>query len=298
VSLSSTGQYQAAAVLGGYIYTSTSYGALGSWVQLTNSGSRNWQAVSISSNGQYITAGVVNEHIYTTSIPALFTYRSSAYFQGDVSMNSKLGVVGDVSFNNRLFVFEDVSLNDNLFVAKDSSFNGRIFVAGDVSMNSKLGVTRDVSLNSRLFVAGDVSLNSRIFVSGNATIGGTISKGGGSFDIAHPDPSKPEGTRLRHCFVEAPTRGDNMYRFKVTTSNLSAVQALPSYYKFLNENTQIWVTPVNCLGAGYGILQEDVQTINITVSLDGEYNVLVIGTRKDQMMIDYFDNNGGVEYTA
>jgi hypothetical protein len=96
--------------------------------------------------------------------------------------------------------------------------------------------------------------------------------------------------------VEAPTRGDNMYRYKINAVDLSASFVLPSYYKFLNEDTQIWVSPVNCLGSGFGILQSDNETVQIKVSQDGDYNVLIIGTRKDQMMIDFFDNAGGVEY--
>ena len=148
----------------------------------------------------------------------------------------------------------------------------------------------DISANSRLYVGSDASFGGKLYVAS------TLSKGGGSFDIAHPDPTKPIGSRLRHCFVEAPTRGDNIYRFKITTADLSASFLLPSYYKFLNEDTQIWVNPSNCLGSGYGILDSDNETVQIKVSQDGDYNVLIIGTRKDQMMIDFFDNAGGVEY--
>jgi len=160
----------------------------------------------------------------------------------------------------------------------------------------------NLSVSNSSLLMGDISANSRLFLGSDASFGGklyvasTLTKGGGSFDIAHPDPSKPPGSRLRHCFVESPTRGDNIYRFKTTTTDLSASIVLPSYYKFLNEDTQIWVNAVNCLGSGYGVLQSDNETVRVTVSQDGDYNVLIIGTRKDQMMIDFFDNAGGVEY--
>jgi hypothetical protein len=129
-------------------------------------------------------------------------------------------------------------------------------------------------------------------------VNGTVSKTGGSFDIVHPDPVKAaDGYRLRHCFVEAPTRGDNMYRFKVNTVNKEATITLPDYYQHLNENTQIWISAEwNTDGYGRGRLNPDNSSqIDIRVSTDGEYNVLIIGTRKDQAMIDYFDAKG-VEY--
>ena len=36
---------------------------------------------------------------------------------------------------------------------------------------------------------------------------------------------------------------------------------LPDYYKFLNENTQVWVSPINGFGIGYGEINEDLTKI-------------------------------------
>lgn len=130
------------------------------------------------------------------------------------------------------------------------------------------------------------------------SIPGTLSKGGGSFDIEHPDPVKKEqGYRLRHCFVEAPTRGDNIYRYVVQTSNKQGTISLPDYFKHLNENAQVWVSAKSVLGYGKGVVREDLTAADIVVSEDGEYNVLIIGTRKDQLMVDFFDSKG-VEYIS
>lgn len=130
------------------------------------------------------------------------------------------------------------------------------------------------------------------------SIPGTLSKGGGSFDIEHPDPVKKEqGYRLRHCFVEAPTRGDNIYRYVVQTSNKQGTISLPDYFKHLNENAQVWVSAKSVLGYGKGTVREDLTAADILVSEDGEYNVLIIGTRKDQLMVDFFDSKG-VEYIS
>jgi ELWxxDGT repeat protein len=191
--------------------------------------------------------------------------------------------------------------NTLYFRANDGS-NGQELWKSDGTANGT-SMVRDINPGSAPSYPGNFySFNNKLYVGSDASFGGklyvasTLTKGGGSFDIVHPDPSKPIGSRLRHCFVEAPTRGDNMYRYKISAVDLSASFALPSYYKFLNEDTQIWVNPVNCLGSGFGILDSDNETVQIKVSQDGDYNVLIIGTRKDQMMIEFFDNAGGAEY--
>jgi len=122
-------------------------------------------------------------------------------------------------------------------------------------------------------------------------VNGTVSKTGGSFLINHPDPLKPKW-KLRHCFVESNTRGDNLYRYVITTSNQTGTVALPSYFKHLNENSQVFVSAKDNLGAGYGVLDESLDNLTINVTIDGVYNVLLIGTRKDQAMRDYWDQYG------
>jgi len=226
----------------------------------------------------------------------LYLRNDSLYIKsGDISLNGRLYVANDVSIGNRLFVAGDVSINGNLFATTQTSTDDSTLVATTAFVknafaNPSIIFTGDLDVSDRLFVGSDA------LFAANVDISGVLTKGGGSFDIEHPDPSKPPGTRLRHCFVESPTRGDNIYRFRVETVDLSATLLLPSYYKFLNEDTQILVTPINCFGAGFGTLGDDGETVSIEVSLDGKYNVVIIGTRKDQMMVDYFDNTGGAEY--
>jgi hypothetical protein len=107
------------------------------------------------------------------------------------------------------------------------------------------------------------------------------SKTSGTFRISHPDPAKTDSKYLQHSFVESPTRGDNIYRYKVTTCNCSATLALPDYYKFLNENDQVWVSPVCHFGSAYGVIDSCQTCVTFTSNCDGDYNVLLIGTRKD-----------------
>ncbi|HNI95565.1 MAG TPA: hypothetical protein PL169_05830, partial [Leptospiraceae bacterium] len=76
---------------------------------------------------------------------------------------------------------------------------------------------------------------------GNVTVAGALSKGSGTFDIAHPDPSMPKNARLRHSFVESPTAGDNIYRWqiKVTRENGKFFIRLPKYWTHLNANPMV-----------------------------------------------------------
>lgn len=127
-----------------------------------------------------------------------------------------------------------------------------------------------------------------IYPNGNMTITGTLAKGGGSFVINHP--TRPN-YKLRHCFVETNTRGDNIYRYLVTISDNSGLGhcSLPAYYSALNENTQVFVSTANCLASAYGVLNEDGVTVDVHTSGNGDFNVMVVGTRKDQLMKDYWD---------
>jgi hypothetical protein len=109
-----------------------------------------------------------------------------------------------------------------------------------------------------------------------------LSKQSGTFRIDHPDPAKTNTHNLSHSFVESPNAGDNIYRYKVTTVSGQAIITLPSYYKYLNKDDQIWVTPQGHFGVGYGEINAEQTQLTIYSNTDGEYNVLLIGTRKDQ----------------
>jgi hypothetical protein len=125
-------------------------------------------------------------------------------------------------------------------------------------------------------------------------VSGTLSKGAGSFLIDHPDPTKTATHKLRHCFVESPTRGDNIYRFlmEADKDNQTVSLDLPDYWKHLNENPQVWVSSVDSFGRGYGVVNEEMTLLQATFELKGRYNILLIGTRKDKIAVNHFDANG------
>ncbi len=113
-------------------------------------------------------------------------------------------------------------------------------------------------------------------------VNGTLSKTAGSFAISHPNPSKNTACELFHSFVESPTAGDNLYRFEVEVENGTATIDLPDYYKYLNENDQVWVNPKNHFGRAYGVVNQEQTALTVFADTDGSYNVLLIGTRKDE----------------
>jgi hypothetical protein len=129
--------------------------------------------------------------------------------------------------------------------------------------------------------ASDYSFMNNLCVSG-------LVKSSGTFKISHPDPSKNKTHTLSHSFVESPTAGDNIYRYEVEVKDGVAIIDLPEYFKYLNENTQVWVSAKNGFGIGYGEINEDITQITIYANLDIHYNVLIVGTRKDEIAVKHW----------
>jgi hypothetical protein len=116
----------------------------------------------------------------------------------------------------------------------------------------------------------------------NMYVCGSLSKASGCFSISHPDPAKNATHNLQHAFVESPTEGDNIYRWQVQTTAGTNVITLPTYYRFLNKNDMVWVSPYRNFGSAYGEVTADQCCLIVCSNQDGCYNVLLIGTRKDE----------------
>jgi hypothetical protein len=126
----------------------------------------------------------------------------------------------------------------------------------------------------------------------NTTVGGTYNLGFATtkfsnlykntnlFKINHPDPSKPH-LMLFHSNVEAPTEGDTLYRYDINTCNCFAEITLPDYFKHLNKNPQVWITPNDSFGNAYGIIDQNLSKVTICSDTDGNFSALILGTRKD-----------------
>lgn len=123
-----------------------------------------------------------------------------------------------------------------------------------------------------------------IIVPGNFTVNGTK-----NFEIPHPKPSKKDTHRIRHAAVESPTEGDTLYRYKISADkdNDLVIINLPDYFIWLNKDVQIFVTGQGHFGNGYGELNKESEHLEIHCQFKGEYNVLVVGTRKDDNVQDW-----------
>lgn len=108
-------------------------------------------------------------------------------------------------------------------------------------------------------------------------------KGTKNFEIPHPKPEKKATHVIRHGAVESPTPGDTLYRYKVKSVKENDLQFidLPDYFVWLNKDVQIFVTPQGHFGNGYGVLNRETEQLEVHCQYEGEYNVLVIGTRND-----------------
>jgi hypothetical protein len=117
----------------------------------------------------------------------------------------------------------------------------------------------------------------------NVCIIGSLTKASGSFSIPHPDPAKTATHDLRHSFVESPNEGDNLYRWQVSTQSGKTIIQLPSYYKHLNKNDMVWVSPYKHFGSAYGEVTTDQCCVIVCSNEDGCYNVFLAATRKDEI---------------
>ena len=57
---------------------------------------------------------------------------------------------------------------------------------------------------------------------------------------------------------------------------------LPEYYKYLNENNMAWVKPLGHFGEAYAEVDSKEENLIIKSNKDGKYNILLVGTRKDE----------------
>ena len=137
--------------------------------------------------------------------------------------------------------------------------------------------------------------NKNAYIYGNLQVTGSVSKGSGSFDIAHPDPKKTETHRLRHYFVETPSAGGNIYKYQIECEKGDNYIDLPDYYNYLNKDSLVWVNPVKHFGIAWGEVNKNGKKVKIVTDKKGTYNILIFGDRKDETAMKDF-NEYGIEY--
>jgi len=106
-----------------------------------------------------------------------------------------------------------------------------------------------------------------------------------SFKIPHPVPNKKDTHTLSHGSYEGPVSGGTLYRYSVTAVSGTATLELPDYFKYLNKDVDILVNPTNHFGRAFGKIVDN--TLTVSSDSDGEYTVIIFGTRKDDSVQNY-----------
>jgi hypothetical protein len=92
------------------------------------------------------------------------------------------------------------------------------------------------------------------YFSGNARVTGTLSKGGGSFQIDHP--LDPENKYLYHSFVESPDMM-NVYNGNVVLDGAGEARIeLPEWFEVLNRDFRYQLTSIGSPGPNLYIAEE------------------------------------------
>ena len=129
---------------------------------------------------------------------------------------------------------------------------------------------------------GNVTPSERLHVTGNILASGSITGATKSFDIAHPDPSKPE-MRLRHWVTETDEPGGSLlYRRQVDATQGNNIIQMPDWFKHLATNVLCVASPVRHFGLCWADLDNnDSNCIVLGTSKAGIYNVIVTAKRND-----------------
>lgn len=202
-----------------------------------------------------------------------------------VAVGSKANTAGDetneatwsIAVGDRAVAqgYSAVSLGSNANAIGEESLSLGTYTEARDENSVAIG-QRAIASNSNEGVLGNS--NGKWKVPGSFTVNGTK-----NFEIPHPKPEKRATHRIRHGAVESPTAGDTLYRWKIKATKENDIQLidLPDYFIYLNKNVQIFVTPQGHFGNGYGELNRETEQLEIHCQHEGEYNVLVIGTRND-----------------
>ena len=157
------------------------------------------------------------------------------------------GVLVDDAGNDGVFV--DGAGSDGVEV-QDASYG---FYASGVSQDGLLVYGDDDGITANGDDDGDGSGLAGNF-NGDVDVSGTLSKGGGSFKIDHPQD--PTGKYLQHGFVESPQM-TNIYKGNVTLdASGAATVRLPDYFESVNRDFQYQLTAIGAAAPRLHVAEE------------------------------------------
>jgi len=185
--------------------------------------------------------------------------------------DTSLGVIS-IGRNVNVSGANAIGLGADVFVLADRSV---AIGAGSSGMIPNEGVLGGPTSNS--------NSTNKWKVPGNFSVSGTK-----NFEIPHPHPEKKHTHIIRHGAVESPTTGDTLYRYTVeaVTDNETVELQLPDYFGYLNTNVDVWVNPYKHFGRAYGEVIDG--KLFVTCEKAGMYNALIIGTRNDDNVQEWY----------
>jgi hypothetical protein len=87
-----------------------------------------------------------------------------------------------------------------------------------------------------------------------------------------------------------------MYEFQYDCALGENTFQLPSYFVGIaNKDVKCYVSPYECFGIGWAKTVDGIN-LNVYTNLAGTYNIMVVGTRMDEVALNEF-NEFNVEYT-
>ena len=172
------------------------------------------------------------------------------------------------------------------------------------------GVTPSMSSDAKLGVSKNAYGPWNWLIPGQLYVSSTK-----NFAVMHPKPEKRATHEIRHGAVESPTTGDTLYRYSIKidgetkkakvmlfgennevelpvteqqdgTYLISII--LPDYWIYLNVNEQVFVNADKHFGLGFGEINRETETLELTLNTLKDYNVALFGTRNDENVQDWY----------
>ena len=179
------------------------------------------------------------------------------------------------------------SSDDGLFGRIKSLNNGGTTMA---SIESRSESTGNNAAHWEFFTNSGSAIANRMRIRSNGTVQvfGALSKGSGSFEIAHPLESKKDTHLLRHSFIEGP-QCDNIYRGTIDLVSGTATVDLDAKFTMtngtfvaLNRNVQVFTTNETDWDNVKGSIVGNVLTITCqNNNSTAKVSWLVVGERQD-----------------
>jgi hypothetical protein len=225
--------------------------------------------------------------------------------QGTISSGPAYGMSAGMSGNNAVLVVSAANSSASCYLGFTSTaqaYNHNCYFSFSNNTNQLALYTIQTGVccvfdgstaNNTLIVGTTSSAGTtpyRLYVNGNSYFAGnTTATGTKTFDIVHPTKA---GYRLRHRCIESP-QARLMYEYTLTAVEGLNVLALPEWFSSLNSECTCYCSPARHFGQAWAeVVGAELQ---VTANCAGAFNVMVLGTRSDQVAVDEWAKYG-VEY--